>query len=288
MFAREKSPQDEIKEIDEKFRKQIPGLNENFRRKEKKIIYYLLPIFLLVAGSALLFLLFPTKEEKSHKKEKAEAVINKEEQKTVIKKTREKQKKVLCIVKVPFDSDVMSIAAQKGISDFRINTRRTKEKVIKFFVGDFANIEDTAFVSARLNEKGIPNSVAEKNGKWRVYINIQAHEVSKTPIKKITKRLLEHLRKIMEKKTGEIVNVEVVEEEKSVSTAIFEFQDRRSCRKFFSTLRAKGKKSKIEFYVEAKYKNHPSPPLLLIFSSFHDKNHSFISNNSHPISFFYM
>ena len=286
MFAREKSPQEEIKEIDEKFTKQIPGLNGNFHGKEKKIIYYLPPVFLLIVGSATLFLLFLTKGKKNHQKEKAENVINKE-QKTVIKKTPEKQKKVLCIVKVPFDSDVMSIAAQKGISDFRINTRRTKEKVIKFFVGDFANIEDTAFVSARLNEKGIPNSVAEKNGKWRVYINIQAHEVSKTPIKKITKRLLENLRKIMEKKTGEIVNVEVVEEEKSVSTAIFEFQDRKSCRSFFSELRTKGKKSKIEFYVEAKYKNHPFLSTLL-FSFLHNKDHSFIPNNSHPISLFYI
>lgn len=286
MFERRKNPQDEIKEIEEKFKKQIPGLNE-YQSRRKKIYHYFVLSLPIMIGVILLFYFLPQKEEKSTQRRKIDVI--EKEQEVLKKKPPERQKKVLCIVKVPFDNEVISIAVQKGISDFKINTKKTKEKVIKFFVGDFANIEDTAFVSARLNEKGIPNSVEEKNGKWRVYINLKAQDISKIPVKrKITKKLLSHLKRIMEKKTGEIVNVEVVEEEREISTAIFEFQDRRSCRRFFSVLRSKGKKSKIEFYVEAKNNKLPPSPYLSTFYFFHNESHTFISHNLHPISLLYL
>lgn len=268
-----KGPKAEIEEIERAFKREIPGL-ESIIAKEVEIggqrikkggetwkAYLLVAVISMLFGGVIIssvFIFTPTwKFEKGkvniagEKKKEAGKTSDKEDK----ERTSEKRKKVSCVVKVQFDSEIAETAYEHGISDFRINTEKKTEKVVRFYIGDFVNVEDTAFVSARLNEKGIPNSISHKNNRWRVYISIKKDEISKmlsSPEGVITEKKLEALRRLVEKKTGEIVNAEIEEEEEIISIAVFEFEKRDECEKFFSIIKTAGKNPKIELYIEAK------------------------------------
>ncbi len=240
-------PREQVEKIEKHFKK-IPPLP----RKEKALS---VPIaILLLVSLAIVAILTPLKPKIKNQVEKMNRGMNREDttQKNKKEKTESgKEKKTICVLRVPFDPEIIKIAFENNIEDINI---RIKEKhginKINFFIGDFANIEDVAIVSARLSEKGIPHKIEKIQEKWRVYVQISMKFEQEVSLKeRITREDIDEIRKRASKITGEIVDIQIEKEDQIIPIAVLNIEDKEKCMELYEKMKDLGKKVERELFI---------------------------------------
>jgi hypothetical protein len=280
MRKKEKSPFEEIEELQRRFGKEVPGLDYIGLRKPGgvKIIPLLIkPIAFISIIVVISFLIYyyviyaPVSQMNFFKRmgdfigkqvvekyEKKKEEIKKEEKKDEsekeknlgVEKAKPEKPETICIVKVPFDSDIANVSAKKGIKEAKIEFVTKKERKILFYIGDFVSAHDAVFVSARLNDKGVQHIVKNMDGKWRVYIFIESPSLEFYKKKEsITRKDQSDIEKLVSSKVGEVVKAEIVEDETISNISTFIFSSQKDCEDFFSTLMRAGKKAEKEIKI---------------------------------------
>jgi hypothetical protein len=280
MRKKEKSPFEEIEELQRRFGKEVPGLDYIGLKKPervKAIPLLIKPITFISIIVVISFLIYyyviyspisPMNffkrvgdfigKQVVEKYEKKKEEIKKEEKKDEgekeknlgVEKAKPEKPETICIVKVPFDSDVANVSAKKGIKEAKIEFITKKERNILFYIGDFVSAHDAVFVSARLNDKGVQHIVKNIDGKWRVYIFIESPSLEFYKKKEnITRKDQSDIEKLVSSKVGEVVKAEIVEDETISNISTFIFSSQKDCEDFFSTLMRAGKKAEKEIKI---------------------------------------
>jgi hypothetical protein len=191
---------------------------------------------------------YEKKKEEIKKEEKKDE--SEKEKNLGVEKAKPEKPETICIVKVPFDSDVANVSAKKGIKEAKIEFVTKKERKILFYIGDFVSAHDAVFVSARLNDKGVQHIVKNMDGKWRVYIFIESPSLEFYKKKEsITRKDQSDIEKLVSSKVGEVVKAEIVEDETISNISTFIFSSQKDCEDFFSTLMRAGKKAEKEIKI---------------------------------------
>jgi hypothetical protein len=280
MRKKEKSPFEEIEELQRRFGREVPGLDYIGLKKPdrvKTMPLLIKPIAFISIIVVISFLIYyyviyaPVSPLNFFKKvgdfigkqvvekyEKKKEEIKKEEKKDEsekeknlgVEKAKPEKPETICIVKVPFDSDVANVSAKKGIKEAKIEFVTKKERKILFYIGDFVSAHDAVFVSARLNDKGVQHIVKNMDGKWRVYIFIESPSLEFYKKKEsITRKDQSDIEKLVSSKVGEVVKAEIVEDETISNISTFIFSSQKDCEDFFSTLMRAGKKAEKEIKI---------------------------------------
>jgi hypothetical protein len=280
MRKREKSPFEEIEELQRRFGREVPGLDYIGLKKSERVKTMPLlikPIAFISIIVVISFLIYyyviytPVSPMNFFKKvgdfigkqvvekyEKKKEEIKKEEKKDEsekeknlgVEKAKSEKSETICIVKVPFDSDVANVSAKKGIKEAKIEFVTKKERKILFYIGDFVSAHDAVFVSARLNDKGVQHIVKNMDGKWRVYIFIESPSLEFYKKKEsITRKDQSDIEKLVSSKVGEVVKAEILEDETISNISTFIFSSQKDCEDFFSTLMRAGKKAEKEIKI---------------------------------------
>jgi hypothetical protein len=280
MRKKEKSPFEEIEELQRRFGREVPGLDYIGLKKPdrvKTMPLLIKPIAFISIIVVISFLIYyyviyaPVSQMNFFKKvgdfigkqvvekyEKKKEEIKKEEKKDEsekeknlgVEKAKPEKPETICIVKVPFDSDVANVSAKKGIKEAKIEFVTKKERKILFYIGDFVSAHDAVFVSARLNDKGVQHIVKNMDGKWRVYIFIESPSLEFYKKKEsITRKDQSDIEKLVSSKVGEVVKAEIVEDETISNISTFIFSSQKDCEDFFSTLMRAGKKAEKEIKI---------------------------------------
>jgi hypothetical protein len=277
MRKKEKSPFEEIEELQRRFGREVPGLDYIGLKKHERVKTMPLlmkPIAFISIIVVISFLIYyyviyaPVSQmnffknvgdfigkQVVEKYEKKKEEIKKEEKKDEsekeknlgVGKAKPEKPETICIVKVPFDSDVANVSAKKGIKEAKIEFITKKERKILFYIGDFVSAHDAVFVSARLNDKGVQHIIKNIDGKWRVYIFIESPSLEFYKKKEsITRKDQSDIEKLVSSKVGEVVKAEIVEDETISNISTFIFSSQKDCEDFFSTLMRAGKKAEKE------------------------------------------
>ncbi|MDT7908252.1 MAG: hypothetical protein RRA63_09485 [Candidatus Calescibacterium sp.] len=279
MRKKEKGPFEEIEELQRRFGREVPGLDYIGLKKPERVktipllIKPITLIFIIVVISFLIYYVIytPVSQMNFFKRvgdfigkqvveeyEKKKEEIKKEEKKDESEKEKNlgfgkakpEKPETICIVKVPFDSDVANVSAKKGIKEAKIEFITKKERKILFYIGDFVSAHDAVFVSARLNDKGVQHTVKNIDGKWRVYIFIESPSLEFYKKKEsITRKDQSDIEKLVSSKVGEVVKAEIVEDETISNISTFIFSSQKDCEDFFSTLMRAGKKAEKEIKI---------------------------------------
>ncbi len=262
MWRKDKSPHEQIEEIQKKFLKEVLETQEK-NKTLTKTIRKILVISIISAAVIIVISLsiykgsiyldklnFIISQTKKLKKE--EEKREKEEKKVVIEPNVTSNKpQNICIIRVPFDQDISVISSKRGIKDAKIEFLTRKERKIMLYIGDFASSHDAVFVSARLNDKGIQHIIKNVGNKWRVYLLLDSPSLEFYNKRKenLTRKDLDDIEKFASSKVGEVVKAEIVDEEKTENIITFIFLSQKECEDFFSSLMKLGKKAEKEIKI---------------------------------------
>jgi len=261
MWRKDKSPYEQIEEIQKKFLKEV----FETQKKKKTPIKTITKIF-IVSAAVIVISLSIYKVGWIHinslkdfivsqtKKIKKEAEKRKTEEKKVVTEptvtSQESKPQNICIIKVPFDQDISTISSKKGIKEAKIEFLTKKERKIMLYIGDFVSSHDAVFVSARLNDKGIQHIIKNVGNKWRVYLFLDSPSLEFYKKKEnITRKDLDDIEKFASSKVGEVVKAEIVDEETLENIITFIFLSQKDCEEFFSSLMKLGKKAEKEIKI---------------------------------------
>lgn len=260
MWRKDKSPYEQIEEIQQKFLKEVFETQKKNKTPIKKITKVLVisAVAIVISlsiykGSIYLnnlkyFIISQTKKLKKEEEKKKT-----EEKKVVIEPSaisQESKPKNICVIRVPFDQDISVISSKKGIKEAKIEFITKKERKIMLYIGDFVSPHDAVFVSARLNDKGVQHIVKNVGNKWRVYLFLDSPSLEFYKRKgNLTRKDLDDIEKSASSKVGEVVKAEIVEEETSENIITFIFLSQKACEEFFSSLMKLGKKAEKEIKI---------------------------------------
>jgi hypothetical protein len=242
MFSKSISPFDKIAEIEREYGRKPPYFEWLGSFKKKRSLFpAIFIIFVLLFLSSSVFLFFFFLKGKKLGSLFSIRVENVKEEKHV------EEKKDVCIISVPFDYEVADISAMAGLKELKVQMIPKTESELKFYIGDFVSLQDTAFVSARLNDKGIPHVVKNVSGKWRIYFDYQSPSLDVYRKREsLSKSEVEQIEKFVSSKIGEIAKAEVVRKDVVDKISVMSFDSVEKCEQIFSLLVKAGKKVKKE------------------------------------------